>query len=152
MSPVAGTTRDAVSVRLAFDGWPVELTDTAGLRDAEGLEAEGIERARRALAEADLVLWVRDASEPPVADAHGPPGLVVWNKSDLAPAPGLAVSALTGAGIPELVAAIVRRLVAHPPPPGAAVPYTPELADRVEAAAAAPTDAPRLLRACLPPG
>ena len=58
VSEVAGTTRDAVSVQLAFDGWPVELTDTAGLREAEGLEAEGIERARRVLAEADLVLWL----------------------------------------------------------------------------------------------
>src|SRR5207244_3542080 len=63
VSEVAGTTRDAVSVQLAFDGWPVELTDTAGLRDAEGLEAEGIERARRVLAEADLVLWVVDGAE-----------------------------------------------------------------------------------------
>ena len=58
VSEIAGTTRDVVSVQLAFDGWPVELTDTAGLREAEGLEAEGVARANRALAEADLVLWV----------------------------------------------------------------------------------------------
>jgi tRNA modification GTPase len=159
VSEVAGTTRDAVSVPLAFDGWPVELTDTAGLRDAEGLEAEGIERARRVLAEADLVVWVMDAAEAPVADAPGSPGdLVVWNKSDLArdPLPGLAVSAKTGAGIPALVSEIVARLVPHAPPPGAAVPYTPQLANAVAAANAALTsrnvaEAARLLRDCLPP-
>ncbi|WP_439626463.1 GTPase [Gemmata sp.] len=151
VSDVPGTTRDAVSVQLAFDGWPVELTDTAGLRDAEGLEAEGIERARRVLAEADLVVWVMDGSAAPVAEAGGSPGsLPLWNKADLATEPliGLAVSATTGQGIPELVAAIVSRFVPDPPPPGAAVPYSPELAARVEAASAATDrgEAVRLLR------
>jgi tRNA modification GTPase len=149
VSAVPGTTRDAVSVQLAFDGWPVELTDTAGLRDAAGLEAAGIERAKQALAEADLVLWVTDSLGE---NAPGAPGLVVRNKSDLAaePPPGLAVSAKTGAGIPALVAEIVRRLVPHAPPPGAAVPYTPQLADAVEAAAASPGAAAQLLRDCIP--
>jgi tRNA modification GTPase len=62
VSDVAGTTRDVVSVQLAFDGWPVELTDTAGLREAEGLEAEGVERTTSALAGADLVVWVMDGT------------------------------------------------------------------------------------------
>ena len=70
VSEVAGTTRDAVSVRTAFDGWPVELIDTAGLRDAQGLEAEGIERGLRAQAEADLLLWVLDLSEPEPAQPN----------------------------------------------------------------------------------
>src|SRR5439155_1993256 len=84
VSEVAGTTRDAVSVQLAFDGWPVELTDTAGLREASGLEAAGIERAKRALAEADLVLWLRACGEPASASLSGDSlNLVVWNKSDL---------------------------------------------------------------------
>ncbi len=165
VSPVAGTTRDAVSVQLAFDGWPVELTDTAGLREAEGLEAEGIERAKQALAAADLVLGVLDGSaaevEWPDADLPRERLLVVVNKSDVMRGWGavggdgwglLLVSALTGAGIPELAAAIVRRLAPDPPPPGAAVPYTPGLADRVAAAHADPANAAQLLRACLPPG
>lgn len=150
VSEIAGTTRDAVSVPLAFDGWPVELTDTAGLRNAEGLEAEGIERAKRVLAEGDLVVWVRDATAPLVADApDSPADLIVWNKCDLAPAPGFGVSAKTGAGVPELVAEIVRRLVPFAPPPGVAVPYAPALADTIAAAHARRADAARLLRACL---
>ena len=56
VSEVAGTTRDAVSVRTAFDGWPFELVDTAGLRDADGLEGEGIARARAELETADVVV------------------------------------------------------------------------------------------------
>jgi tRNA modification GTPase len=139
VSEVPGTTRDVVTVRLAFDGWPVELADTAGLREAAGLEAEGIARAERCLKEADLVLWVLDASEgSPEPGSRG--GLAVLNKCDLSPASSpeaIRVSAKTGEGIPSLIAAIVRRLVPCVPEPGAAVPYTPHLADRIERAHAA---------------
>ncbi len=145
VSGTAGTTRDVVTASLAFDGWPVELTDTAGLRDAAGLEAEGIERARRVLQSADAIVWVLDASERelafPGAETAASAGLPAnqWifamNKCDRAarrpgaPPGAIAVSALTGAGIPELIAAIVSRLAPTPPPPGAAVPFTPRLAD-----------------------
>ena len=65
VAPVAGTTRDVVTVRVAFDGWPVELSDTAGLRDSgEALEAEGIARTKSRLASADLVVWVMDLTDP----------------------------------------------------------------------------------------
>lgn len=172
VSDVAGTTRDAVSVQLAFDGWPVELTDTAGLRDAEGLEAEGIDRARRVLAEADIVVWVMDASvaDPiypddetfqaaQVASATG--WVFVMNKADRSigwppntPVGAIHVSAATGENIPQLIDWIAFRLVPDPPPPGAAVPYTPGLADRIETANAATDrgEAVRLLRDCLPAG
>jgi tRNA modification GTPase len=157
VSEVAGTTRDLVSVQLAIDGWPVELIDTAGLREAEGLEAEGISLVRRAMALSDLVIWLKDACRPgEINPREKYAGLVVWNKSDLAtePLPGLSVSALTGAGLPEFVAAILRVLVPEPPPPGAAVPYSHHLADLVAAADRALTvgraeEAVRLLRACL---
>jgi tRNA modification GTPase len=154
VSDVAGTTRDVVTVPLALDGWPVEVADTAGLRGAEGLELQGIERAKRVLAVADLVVWLRDATAPAAETApEDVPGLVVWNKVDRATRtlPGLGVSARTGAGIPELVAEMVRRLVPHPPPPGAAVPYTPELAAHIEAAASDPLDPLVHLRDCLGP-
>jgi tRNA modification GTPase len=154
VSAVAGTTRDAVSVRNAFDGWPVELIDTAGLRDAEGLEAEGIERARRVLIEADLVLWVMDASvdrplfpSPDSERAANLPlfnWLLVVNKTDLSAHWDLSlaynampVSASTGDGIPALIERAVFHLVRFPPPPGVAVPFTSRLADLVEAANAA---------------
>jgi tRNA modification GTPase len=64
---VPGTTRDLLSVRLAIDGWPVELWDTAGMREGlSSLEQEGIQRAREMGAGADICLWVLDSSAPPV--------------------------------------------------------------------------------------
>ncbi|VTT97336.1 trna modification gtpase : Small GTP-binding protein domain protein OS=Singulisphaera acidiphila (strain ATCC BAA-1392 / DSM 18658 / VKM B-2454 / MOB10) GN=Sinac_6522 PE=4 SV=1: TrmE_N: MMR_HSR1 [Gemmataceae bacterium] len=169
VSDVAGTTRDAVRVQLAFDGWPVELTDTAGLRDAVGLEAEGIERGRRVLSEADVVVWVMDGTSEkmiwPGDDIPVAKLVAIVNKSDAIQGWGpdanagdarelMLVSAKTGHGVPKLVAEIVRCLIPDPPPPGAAVPYSPELADRVEAAVAATDrgEAVRLLRDCLTAG
>jgi tRNA modification GTPase len=143
VSPTPGTTRDVVTVRLAVDGWPVELVDTAGLRgEASGLEMEGIDRARMALTEADLVLWVLDGSTAPIMPLlpHARAQLV-RNKSDL-PSPwgreaaptAMAVSARTGEGLGELTSALANWLVPESPPAGSAVPFTPTLADRVERA------------------
>jgi tRNA modification GTPase len=65
VSDEPGTTRDALEVRLDLDGWPVLLTDTAGLRAAEGaIEREGVRRALAHAGEADLVIWLSDASAP----------------------------------------------------------------------------------------
>jgi tRNA modification GTPase len=168
VSEVAGTTRDVVTVPAAFDGWPVELTDTAGLREAEGLEADGIDRARQAVNRADLILWVLDATREElmlpdaVTLAAECPVLLVLNQSDRAvanapnrPAEAIAVSALTGAGISVLAAAISSRLVPASPRPGEAVPYTHQLADLIERAEQEltndrPDAAIHLLRACLP--
>ena len=59
-----GTTRDVIAFRTALGGWPVDLTDTAGLRATDhAIELLGIERAKRELADADLVLLVLDQSE-----------------------------------------------------------------------------------------
>jgi tRNA modification GTPase len=132
VSPVPGTTRDVVSTRLAVDGWPIEVHDTAGLRSTEeSLEAEGVHRAREAGGHADLCLWVLDASTAPVWPEAPPPGVhFVVNKIDLPAAwewekvEGSKVSALTGAGIPGLCTAIAARLVPEAPPAGAAVPFT----------------------------
>ena len=144
VSPQPGTTRDAVSARIAVDGWPIELTDTAGLRSgADDLEEAGIEQARDVVASADLCLWLLDGSAPPVwpeetiAKLH-----YVVNKIDLPAAwdireaaSALAVSARTGAGVADLVQALANWLVPEAPPVGAAVPFTPELCDNIEAAA-----------------
>ncbi|NOY40789.1 MAG: GTP-binding protein, partial [Planctomycetes bacterium] len=57
-----GTTRDVVSASTAIEGWPVKLSDTAGLHPtSDELESAGIALAHDQLAEADLVVWVLDA-------------------------------------------------------------------------------------------
>jgi tRNA modification GTPase len=117
ISPYAGTTRDIVEVAIDLAGYPVVLADTAGLRDSEDLvEQEGLRRALARAEEAELRLFVFEAARP--ADAcsaarwAGPTTLLVANKIDLMPAlPGLpagvfAVSALTGAGVDRLLAAL----------------------------------------------
>jgi tRNA modification GTPase len=127
-----GTTRDTISERIALDGIPLELVDTAGLREAgEEVEQLGIARSREALADAALVLIVLDATQPLndeerrlVAAVNGRPALIAYNKCDLvamepmgAEAAALAdansgiavlaTSALTGEGIPALRGRIV---------------------------------------------
>lgn len=143
VSATPGTTRDVVTTRIALDGWPVELADTAGLRAAaESLEEQGIQRARQTLAAADLCLWVLDATtEPAWPDAADGVLLLVVNKTDAPPAWDLAkaegalhVSARTGEGLAELCAVMAQRLVPDAPPPGAAVPFSARLADAIEIA------------------
>lgn len=106
----AGTTRDLIEVHLDLGGFPVIVTDTAGLREAAGLvEAEGIRRARARAEDADLVVWLSPADDPvdPPKDLPPAPLQVVRTKADLAayPAP-LAISTRTGAGLADLVAFI----------------------------------------------
>lgn len=133
-SPIPGTTRDVLTSLTAFDGWPVELVDTAGIREAtDELESEGVLRAVRTRSTADLLIHVLDRTSPEPLEPDweneaegGSRKLIVANKADLPTAwhpPGLPVSALTGEGLPELMQEIVARLVPHPPPPGAAVPF-----------------------------
>ncbi len=145
-----GTTRDVVTAVTAFDGWPVELSDTAGIRDAADLlESAGIERARRQLAEADLRIIVLDASRPRHEDDFEllrawPDAIIAANKCDL-PAQGddesrthaLSVSALTGAGLERLVDVIVQRLVPGTPTVGEAVPVNARQAECLRRAQAA---------------
>ncbi len=103
VTPLAGTTRDVLEVPITLDGLAAVLIDTAGLRDTDDvIEAEGVRRARARASTADLVLQVGTPDAPPQAGQ----GLAIVNKCDLAPAgawPGmLAVSALTGKGLPAL--------------------------------------------------
>lgn len=115
-----GTTRDLVSERISLEGIPLELVDTAGLRESmEEAEQLGIARSREALADAALVLIVLDATQPLNEEEHrlleavgDRPAIVAINKSDLdamehvphetAGVPGVRTSALTGEGIPVL--------------------------------------------------
>jgi tRNA modification GTPase len=143
VTPIAGTTRDAVSAFLAIDGWPVELIDTAGIHDAaKGLEREGIGLARAQIASCDLCLWVMDVTAPPAlphADFLdlGTPYLAVANKIDQpatwSHAGCCAVSALSGQGLTSLCQRLAQQLVPEVPASGSAVPFCPELSEALEA-------------------
>jgi tRNA modification GTPase len=113
VSPIAGTTRDALEAPVTLDGVAFVLTDTAGLRNgsADAIEQEGIVRANRRIAEADLVVWMDDQSPPPEIT---PDRLIrIFPRADIAgrrPAPGaLPVSAATGEGVASLVQLLVAR-------------------------------------------
>jgi len=119
-----GTTRDLVTETVSVGGIPLHLVDTAGMRRAlDEAESIGIRKSREALADADLVLVVVDSSQPLTTEdeelwrqVNGRQAILVENKSDLGTIDGnstgakdgsVRTSALTGAGIPELRAAIL---------------------------------------------
>jgi len=126
VSELAGTTRDWVQCRIAVDGVPLDLIDTAGLgATADVLGEQAQARTRRQLQKADLVVLVMDASaEAPDRDPESfatrlpdKPLIVVLNKIDLlgekdrpTDPPTTAVSALTGRGIDEVGEQILDRL------------------------------------------
>ena len=108
VTSIAGTTRDHIEVPMALGGSPLVLTDTAGLRESDHpIEAIGVARAGELIEAADVLLWLGDAGDAP----EHPHLLLVWPKSDLperstAPQGSIAVSAISGAGIAELLARI----------------------------------------------
>lgn len=125
-----GTTRDYLHADISIDGVPVTLVDTAGLREtADPVEREGVRRSREMAASADLVLFVLDGSRASSAEDRSAydeiadrPHLVVLNKSDRTAAEegsgfagagkrgAVRLSAKTGEGIRELVAAVAREV------------------------------------------
>ena len=133
-----GTTRDMVTATTALEGWPVELCDTAGLRESrEAIEIEGVRLARQAATAADALVLVFSTQEPWQADGKncstdGPVRLSLYSKCDLGPPPGdgrppgIATSAVTRAGLDELERAIAGRLVPEEPAAGAAIPLDAE--------------------------
>ena len=153
VSEEAGTTRDVIEVHLDLGGVPVMLIDTAGLRDAEGrVEAEGIRRAVARAGDADLVLWLVDATAPQwdvprtlfsrkSTQTFAIGALTtVLNKIDLAPDVGagraaVEVSAKTGAGIGKLVELLAEK-AALAVDSGAGAPLLTRTRHRVELSAA----------------
>ena len=101
VSDIAGTTRDRIEVPAALGGVAFLFTDPAGLRDksADPVEMIGIDRARMALAAADIILWLGEAAELPRDDAI----LVSAQADRMPPRNGLPVSAVTGEGMDQLV-------------------------------------------------
>jgi tRNA modification GTPase len=122
-SPTAGTTRDLLDVPIALEGLPFVITDTAGLHDADmnAVEEEGIRRAHAAMARADIILWLGEASAcPDPARA-----VLIAARADerrRLPAGALPVSAKTGQGVAALTALLLAR-ARHllPQPDGVAV-------------------------------
>ena len=115
VTEIPGTTRDLVSEMASLHGLPVKLIDTAGIRvTTDRVESLGVERSYEALADSDLTLVVIDASQPLGPEDHElldrtaalGKRLVVANKCDLGVVSEVSgawrVSAVTGAGIPEL--------------------------------------------------
>ena len=120
-----GTTRDTLSEPAVLDGLAAVLVDTAGLRDdaSDPAEREGVARAERALAACDVAVLVVDSARSEdeadvrahrraleLAAREGRPVIVARSKCDLADvaasAGGVAVSALTGAGLSDLARAV----------------------------------------------
>lgn len=112
VSAEPGTTRDWVEARVEWDGIPVILIDTAGDREASGVEARGVELGRARARRASVIVRVRapDVAETG-ADAYER-ALEVWNKADLGGVgSGLAVSAVTGEGLGALRRAVLERVL-----------------------------------------
>ena len=133
VTPLPGTTRDTVEESLSLAGIPLHLIDTAGLRSSTNAgelpsidlaEQEGIARSHEALADADLILLIHDATQPLTpaeaqlaADLADRPHLILYNKIDLLPADripnetaAILTSALTGSGLDDLREAILAKL------------------------------------------
>jgi tRNA modification GTPase len=171
-----GTTRDTVTERISLEGIPVELIDTAGLRDSadapqgsakllDEAESIGITKSREAMAEADVLLLVLDATTPLhpedkaiIAASSTRPFLVAINKRDLAPTTfthqvteaTVETSALTGAGISELRRAIFTLITANAPSSETALLTNLRQQQAVTTALAALAQAQRAVAATIP--
>ena len=111
VSDIKGTTRDYIESSVAVKGIPAVLIDTAGLRESsDPVEAEGIRRSNMVIENADIILYLVDASEglsdEDKAFIKDHPCIPLWNKTDICtrPAPDgfVPISAVTGAGFAEL--------------------------------------------------
>ena len=131
VTEIPGTTRDWIEAWVSIDGIPVRLVDTAGLREsADSVEKIGVDRSRKLLREADIVLYLIDGAQgftgedKDFIDGAGNGGaassgaassgavnnkqLLIWNKADINPSPQnfISVSAKTGEGLEHIYTAI----------------------------------------------
>jgi tRNA modification GTPase len=135
VTPIAGTTRDLLEDHLRLGGLNLKLTDTAGIREgAEVIEQEGIRRSKRAMEEADLVLFILDGSRPIsneerelLSSIPHKKSIIVQNKIDLGTIPFdrfdelsashlVPISAATGQGLDQLKKEIDRLIWQGGPP------------------------------------
>jgi len=134
----AGTTRDIVTSTVSMNGYPIELSDTAGIRVADDeIEAEGVSRTRQRLTQADAILIVIDATNPDWETSseiktHYPQSIIVLNKIDdmnstreLQLPIDVRVSAKAGTGLAELQSRLTETLFPVHPDITQYVPLTP---------------------------
>ncbi len=130
VTPIAGTTRDRIKETIQIKGVPIQIIDTAGLRDTlDTVEKIGVERSWEAIKESDLIIHIKDATQQnnetsykleleikkqKTSFDHTTPIIEVWNKIDLSNQnenmSGIKISALLGTGIEELKEAILNQL------------------------------------------
>jgi tRNA modification GTPase len=130
VTPIAGTTRDRIKETIQIQGVPIQIIDTAGLRDTlDTVEKIGVERSWEAIKESDLIILVKDATQQnnDTSDKlereiqeqinnfdNSIPIIEVWNKIDLynqsENLSGIKISAKLGTGIEELKEAILNQL------------------------------------------
>jgi tRNA modification GTPase len=123
VTDIAGTTRDQLHEKLVIENIPVSLIDTAGLRETfDTVESIGVERSKRTMADADLVIVILDGSQALTAEdreiqsqVSGLQHLIAINKTDITENPkfeiqdsrSIKISAKTGEGLDELQKAII---------------------------------------------
>ena len=168
VTDIPGTTRDTIEVSLELGGLPLRLIDTAGLRDSDDpIEQMGVERSRKAMAEAELIWVLWDSSVPVTQEdvdllhqaVEQAPTILVWSKNDLNTAavpvmalpedlPIVELSAKTGQGLDALEQAVAARF-----PKDSGQPYGQLLTNqRQEEAAQRARDSVRRARGALEQG
>ena len=121
VSDIPGTTRDTIEETLTLDGITFRLIDTAGLRQSDDrVETLGVERSKKAVEQADIVLYLRDATKPgeePDLDLSDKTVIEVYTKADLladsSRVGGLCISSKTGLGLDTLRKEILSRFHAQ---------------------------------------
>tara|TARA_B100000609_G_scaffold199624_1_gene205143 strand:- start:21218 stop:22591 length:1374 start_codon:yes stop_codon:yes gene_type:complete len=132
VTPIEGTTRDLIEGQFLLEGYPVDLMDTAGLRESlDEIEKIGQKRAREKMESADLILMLIDGSKGVFPEEQAlfeslprDKTLVLVHKSDLKPAkisgdfgsvPSVRLSSKTGEGLDDLKGMILKRILQEVP-------------------------------------
>ena len=115
VTDIAGTTRDIIEEKIEVNGYLLRIFDTAGIRDTEDIiENEGINRSRKLIEEADIILHVIDSTDPS-EDAYSGNVIKVYNKTDLEDViideDSIKISCKTGEGIDDLKHRIVKTVI-----------------------------------------
>ncbi len=145
-----GTTRDWIEAEVALQGWPVSLTDTAGIRQShDSVEGEGVRRSTEQVLAADLIVLVIDAhvgwtqTHADLLALEKTRVMVAWNKADLGIAPPkwlennfdvVATSTFQELGLVALLNTLAKTLVPNEPSCGQAVPFRASQARRIQSA------------------